>query len=223
MKHFRWFLLSITILGVFALVLFSSTFPPHVDSFTSFTPPGRKVLASFPAPIAPRGENATGVQAPMATATSATQSQSPTKTSLPVKSTTAKTTNTTTAPASTSSTCTGTFTQQFLCLLNQYRVSKGLGKISYNSSLAAVALKHSQWMSSTGIFSHEETDGSHLLQRCQAAGIVCRAENLAKGATSAQNLLDMWIASPGHNANLIGSYRTAGLGISGNYITLLLN
>ncbi len=220
MKHFRWFLLSIAILGVFALVLFGSTFPPKVNSFTSFTPPGRVVLASFPAPVTPRGEETKSQAATI------TQSTTPTvtpQTSTAVKPTAAPKTTPTKASVPPAPTCAGAFTQQFLCLLNQYRVSKGLAKLSFDSSLATVALKHSQWMNSTGTFSHEETDGSHLLDRCQAAGIICRGENLAKGATSAQNLLDMWKASSSHNANLIGSYKTMGLGISGGYITLLLN
>lgn len=120
-------------------------------------------------------------------------------------------------------TCSGSYTTQFVCLLNKYRASKGLSALTYNSGLANVALKHSQWMQSTGIFSHEETDGSHLLQRCQRAGIICRGENLAKGASGPQNLLDLWIASPSHNAILLGHYSTIGLGIAGPYVTMLVN
>lgn len=120
-------------------------------------------------------------------------------------------------------TCGGAFTQQFLCLLNQYRASKGLRSLSYSSSLASVALGHSQWMNKTGTFSHTGVNGSRLADRCHAAGITCRGENLAKDARSAQHLLDLWRASASHNANLLGNYATMGLGASGSYITLLLN
>jgi uncharacterized protein YkwD len=119
--------------------------------------------------------------------------------------------------------CAGAFIDEFVCLLNQYRAKQGKGQLSYNSKLASVSLAHSAWMSTSGIFSHEEADGSHLVQRCAKAGIQCRAENLAHNSKSPKNLLDMWIASPGHNANLLGPYASVGLGISGPYITALWN
>lgn len=120
-------------------------------------------------------------------------------------------------------TCSGSFVNEFLCLLNQYRASKGKGKLSGSSALSAVALSHSAWMNSTGTFSHEGKDGSRLGDRCAAAGITCRAENLAYKIDTAQKVLDMWIASPSHNANLLGNYKTIGIGISGDYTTLLFN
>ena len=121
------------------------------------------------------------------------------------------------------STCSGTFVNEFLCLLNRYRASKGKGKLSGSSSLSKVALSHSTWMATTGIFSHTGENNTRLGDRCKAAGISCRAENLAHNADSAQDLLNMWKASPSHNINLLGNYSAAGLAISGSYITLLLN
>jgi uncharacterized protein YkwD len=126
------------------------------------------------------------------------------------------------APAPTV-TCSGGLAAEFLCLLNQYRASKGLGKLSGSSALSKVALGHSTWMSTTGIFSHVGIDGSRLGERCAAAGITCRGENLAHNIGTAKGLLDSWKASPGHNANLLGSYTTAGMGVYGGYTTLLFN
>lgn len=135
-----------------------------------------------------------------------------------------KSSSTTVTPAPKLSTsCSGSLATQFICLLNSYRSSKGLRPLSYSSSLSAVALAHSQWMQTTGIFSHQETDGSHMTQRCAAAGTVCHAENLAEGITSPQQLLNMWIASADHNVNLLGSYSVIGIGISGAYITADFN
>lgn len=119
--------------------------------------------------------------------------------------------------------CSGSFVNEFLCLLNGYRADKGLNKLSGNLALSNVALGHSEWMNSTGTFSHTGINGSRLGDRCRAAGITCRGENLAYNASSPQNLLDMWIASPGHNKILLGDYTITGLGISGAYITLLMN
>jgi uncharacterized protein YkwD len=119
--------------------------------------------------------------------------------------------------------CAGAFVDKFLCLLNQYRASKGKGRLSGNSNLSKVALAHSTWMTATGIFSHTGINGSRLGDRCRTAGITCHAENLAYNIYDPQELLNMWIASPSHNANLLGNYTTVGLGISGSYITMLLN
>jgi uncharacterized protein YkwD len=229
MTRFRLFMLSLAAVVVLAITLLSN-FQPSAKSVASFTPPGRKVLASAPELFAvgkniePRGETE-GNQSDKIDGVSpapAQTAQTAKKSSTPAAITPAKNNPITSRPAVAPG-CSGSFTQEFMCLFNQYRASKGLGKVSYNQALAGVALKHSQWMDSTGIFSHEESDGSHLLDRCRAAGIVCRGENLAKGVSSAQNLLNMWVASPSHNKNLLGPYTTAGLGISGNYITLLLN
>lgn len=123
----------------------------------------------------------------------------------------------------TAASCAGSFNQQFLCLLNQYRATKNLKAVASNSGLAKAALTHSSWMNSTSTFSHTGLNGSRLTDRCKSAGITCRAENLAKGSKSAQNLLDMWKSSSEHNAILLGSYSTAGLGVSGAYTSLLMN
>lgn len=120
-------------------------------------------------------------------------------------------------------TCSGNLTQKFLCLLNDYRVKKGLNKVALNTSLSQVALDHSTWMNETGTFSHTGVDGSRLTERCTAAGIRCLAENLAEGIYTADELLSSWSANPSHNKNLLGPYTTIGIGISGAYVTLLLN
>lgn len=119
--------------------------------------------------------------------------------------------------------CSGNLSQEFMCLLNNYRATKGLGKVSLNNSLSEVAVKHSAWMDTTGIFSHTGIDGSRLNERCAAAGIRCLAENLAEEIYTAGELLSAWSANPSHDKNLLGPYHTFGLGLSGSYVTLLLN
>jgi uncharacterized protein YkwD len=127
-------------------------------------------------------------------------------------------------PAPTTQACaSGSFSEQFLCLLNAYRQSQGKGQLAGSNSLSQVAFDHSAWMAATGTFSHTGPNGDRLGDRCGLAGIACRAENLAHNAKSAQHLLDMWTASPSHNKNLLGNYTAVGMGISGSYITLLLN
>jgi uncharacterized protein YkwD len=43
-------------------------------------------------------------------------------------------------------------------------------------------------------------------------------ENLAKGFTTPQGVLDGWMASPGHKANILNkNFSEVGFGISGTY------
>lgn len=123
------------------------------------------------------------------------------------------------APAPASDCTTGGFNTQFLCLLNQYRVSKGLNQLIYDNSLNAVAALHSTWMNQNSIMSHIGENGSTFDQRCSTGHTVCDAENIAKGYTTAQKLFDAWKASPGHNTNMLGTHTKTGLSLVGIYAT----
>lgn len=118
--------------------------------------------------------------------------------------------------------CSGNFTQEFVCLLNEYRVSKGISRLTYSNDLANVAQTYSDWMSASTTFSHIDADGNNFVKRCAAAGIACYAENLATGFTSPSNLLSMWQASPSHDENLLRNLSSVGLGIKNGYATLLM-
>lgn len=118
--------------------------------------------------------------------------------------------------------CTETsFSQKFLCLINNYRAENGKKALVYDGTLNKVAADYSAYMNSAHFFAHVAPDGSHYYERCAAAGTVCHGENLAMGFLSAQNLFDMWRSSPSHNANMLGPYSSMGLGISGDYATNL--
>jgi uncharacterized protein YkwD len=109
------------------------------------------------------------------------------------------------------------FDTQFLCILNSYRRANGKESLAYDDKLSLVALRHSQWMQSSGIFSHTGEGGSRFDERCKMAGAVCYAENIAYGFTSAGELFEMWRESPGHDANMLGDHTRMGLGIAGGY------
>ena len=117
----------------------------------------------------------------------------------------------------------GNFSEQFLCLINNYRTANALKPLAYNALLNTTALNHSNWMNTNNIFSHTGENDSTYTARCRLAGGSCKAENLANGFSSAQNLLEMWQNSPLHNANMLGNYTQLGLGITGKYATALFN
>lgn len=166
------------------------------------------------------------VQNPINTSEATTESTpnttTPNTTPPKAKTTAPKVAGATISPT-TPQTCSGALAQAFLCLLNQYRSQKGLGKISYDTTLNQVAFNHSDWMNTTGTFSHTGINGSRMIDRCAAVGTICLAENLAENILDSQKLLNSWKANPGHNKNLLGPYSKAGFGVSGPYVTLIFD
>jgi uncharacterized protein YkwD len=77
--------------------------------------------------------------------------------------------------------------------------------LAWNNLLAQAAANHSQDMSAHNFFAHVGSDGSTLGQRVDAVGYPWSTlgENIAAGQTSVNQVVDGWIASPGHCANLL--------------------
>lgn len=119
--------------------------------------------------------------------------------------------------------CSGSFSSELLCEVNNYRKRHGLNSLTLKSSLTQVAQDYTSWMNETNTFSHTGIIGSNFSERCANAGITCRAENLAEGYPSAQAVVNAWKLNPGHNKNLLGPYTTAGIGIDNKYIAILFN
>lgn len=77
--------------------------------------------------------------------------------------------------------------------------------LAWSGTLAQAAAAHTRDMASHNVFSHTGTDGSVLAQRVDAAGYRWRsiAENIAGGRDSPRGVIDQWVTSPGHCANLM--------------------
>lgn len=73
--------------------------------------------------------------------------------------------------------------------------------------LDRAALKHAQDMTRHSLFEHQGSDGSTPAQRVAATGYRWRAvaENIAAGARDAKTVVQGWIDSPGHCANLMSA------------------
>lgn len=96
----------------------------------------------------------------------------------------------------------------FLGLINDYRVSKGLGKLKVSIALTRAADFHSKDMAATGKFQHNSSDGTSFSDRVKRF-YNCNCylgENLAVGYSTGQGVLDGWKASAPHNANMLGQY-----------------
>jgi uncharacterized protein YkwD len=85
--------------------------------------------------------------------------------------------------------------------------------LTWNCSLKTAALDHSADMAGNNFFSHTGSDGSSAGTRMTRAGYRWQAwgENIAAGASSVSRVMQMWIDSPGHCANLMsGSFTNLG-------------
>lgn len=84
-------------------------------------------------------------------------------------------------------------------LISRYRSGYGLGGVSVDDRLNRAAEHQARAVAATGILSHGE-----FTSRMAAYGIRgYRAENLAAGSNSIDDVIARWKASPGHNQNLL--------------------
>jgi uncharacterized protein YkwD len=79
------------------------------------------------------------------------------------------------------------------------------GALAWQGQLDQAATGHSQDMATQDYFSHTSLDGRTMTERVEAAGYAWRnlGENIAAGYASVDAVVDGWIASDGHCANLM--------------------
>lgn len=99
--------------------------------------------------------------------------------------------------------------------LNFYRVRHKLAPLRWNAALARAAEAHARDMAVHGNFSHVGSDGSRIGARASRAGYRWQriGENIAGGQREPETVVDDWMQSPGHRANILEpDYRDAGVG-----------
>ena len=110
----------------------------------------------------------------------------------------------------------GGYQAEVLRLVNEQRANYGLSALSYSTQLEAVAYAHSKDMAQNNYFSHTNLSGQSPFDRMRAAGISYRAaaENIAAGQKTPQEVVNAWMNSAGHRANILNSSVTKmGVGI----------
>ena len=96
---------------------------------------------------------------------------------------------------------------------NQFRKSKHLGALEMREDLNAIAQKHSEAMAKgKRKFGHDgfeqrESEVQKIIQPFSEM-----AENVAYGATTGKEVVEMWKDSPGHRKNMLGDYKYIGIG-----------
>ncbi|WP_405805082.1 CAP domain-containing protein [Streptomyces sp. NBC_00210] len=105
---------------------------------------------------------------------------------------------------------------QVLSLVNKERASAGCSPLSSNSKLTEAADDYSDVMARSGVMSHTGPDGSTMTSRVEAAGYQWSTlgENIARGQSDAAAVMDAWMHSPGHRANILNcSFKEIGIGV----------
>ncbi|NEA14911.1 CAP domain-containing protein, partial [Streptomyces halstedii] len=105
--------------------------------------------------------------------------------------------------------------EQVVALVNAERAKEGCGAVSGNSLLATAASRHSADMADRDYFSHTSPDGTDPGDRITAAGYrwSTYGENIAKGQTTPAAVMEAWMNSPGHRANILNcAFKELGVG-----------
>jgi Ca2+-binding RTX toxin-like protein len=107
------------------------------------------------------------------------------------------------------------FDQIVLDLVNQYRAQNGILALTLSQELDQAADKYAARMATGDFFSHNDPNGSTPFTRMLAEGYnyTWAGENIAAGYLTPQQVVQGWIDSPGHRANILNANFThMGLG-----------
>ncbi len=116
------------------------------------------------------------------------------------------------------------YEKEVVKLVNEIRSQNGLAGLEIDEELSRVARIKSQDMKDNNYFSHTSPTYGSPFDMMQKFGISYRSagENIAKGQSSAQEVVNAWMNSEGHRKNILSSSFTAiGVGYvsQGNYWT----
>lgn len=107
------------------------------------------------------------------------------------------------------------FIDEVVRLTNNFRAQNGLQPLTYDSRLGSAAQTHTSNMANQDFFSHTGIDGSSVGSRATASGYRWSTvgENIAAGQITPQAVVNSWINSPGHRANMLNpNYQNIGVG-----------
>ena len=128
-------------------------------------------------------------------------------------------------PAGVNSTPGGSLAMEVVAGTNRERAQHGLAALTLEPRLTAAAQAHGEDMVNRRFFAHDSPDGRSVADRVLAAGYTYRvvAENIAAGQRTVAEVVDGWMNSPGHRANILSpDVRQIGIGFAtgGEYGTM---
>ncbi|MFI1166710.1 CAP domain-containing protein [Streptomyces sp. NPDC020801] len=104
---------------------------------------------------------------------------------------------------------------EVLKLVNQERAKVGCSPVAANSALTGLAENFSSAMATQDFFDHTDPSGASPWDRAAKLGITgLGGENIARGQADAAAVMDAWMNSPGHRANILNcDFKTLGVGV----------
>lgn len=104
---------------------------------------------------------------------------------------------------------------EVLKLVNAERAKVGCSPVAANSALTELAEDFSEAMAALGFFDHTDPSGATPWDRAEKAGITdLGGENIARGQADAAAVMEAWMNSPGHKANILNcDFKTLGVGV----------
>ena len=107
------------------------------------------------------------------------------------------------------------FEEEVVRLVNAERAKNGLAPLTHRADVKNVAEKKAMDMINSNYFSHTSPNYGSPFDMLKTFGISYRSagENIAKGQKSPQEVMNAWMNSSGHRANILnGSYNGIGVG-----------
>lgn len=180
------------------------------DDGSSTSRDADRTASPSPAPSTPSASTAAPSQAPTRKP-QATPSKKPQAT--PSQKPTAPPKQSATAPVTVSARAAAE--AEVLKLVNQERAKVGCSALSANSTLSQLAENFSDAMAALGFFDHTDPSGATPWNRAAKLGISdLGGENIARGQADAAAVMDAWMNSPGHRANILNcNFKTLGVGV----------
>lgn len=99
---------------------------------------------------------------------------------------------------------------------NQKRQEGGLTPLTYNAELSTAAGQKAQHMLTNNYWAHNSPDGTTPWVFIKSSGYqyIFAGENLARGFSTSDDVMNAWMASPGHKENIMSSnYKEIGFAV----------
>ncbi|WP_406065232.1 CAP domain-containing protein [Streptomyces sp. NBC_01077] len=193
--------------------------PSAAPSSPTASPSASKSAAARPSRSAsPSARTTTAPPRPVRTTTPVPVKTAPPRTAAPTPDSrpTRPSTGTGTGTGSQNDDGQSSAADQVVALVNAERSKAGCGPLTANATLTRAAQGHSDDMAARDFFDHTNPDGASPGDRVTAAGYPWSTygENIAMGQSTPEQVMESWMNSPGHRANILNcSFKEIGIGI----------
>ncbi len=104
---------------------------------------------------------------------------------------------------------------EILGYTNAARKANGLKPLVINDDLNNIAQQHSERMAAKKVsFGHTGFQKRYDAARKLLPGLTACGENVAFGPDSSREIVDGWMKSAGHRANILGNFTLIGIGVA---------